>query len=122
VFRRLPRDWPELWTALLRGVSSAALEQLSLRLLDHDGACARSAAVHEDLRAVERFFDDEATALARAIAATGYGGYPVPQRDRDALFLRYRDLRDGAAHRRDALRASQRPSRRLVSASRHIDG
>ena len=92
VFRRLPRDWPDLWKALLRGVSSVALEQLSLRLLDHDGACARSAAVHEDLRAVERFFDDEASTLARAIAETGHVGYPVPQRDRDALFLRFRDL------------------------------
>jgi len=95
VFRRLPRDWPELWTALLRGVSPAALEQLSLRLLDHDGACARSADIHADLRAVERFFDDEASTLARAIAATGYVSYPVSQRDRDALFLRYRD-RHGA--------------------------
>jgi hypothetical protein len=92
VFRRLPREWPELWKALLGGDSPAALEQLSLRLLEHDGACARSAEVHEDLRAVERFFDDEAATLARAIAATGYVGYPVPQRDRDALFLRYRDL------------------------------
>jgi hypothetical protein len=96
VFRRLPRDWPELWTALLRGASPAALEQLSLRLLDHDGACARSADIHADLRAVERFFHDEASTLARAIAATGYVGYPVSQRDRDALFLRYR----GAVERR----------------------
>jgi len=93
-FRRLPRDWPELWKALLRGVSLAALEQLSLRLLDHDGACARSADIHADLRAMERFFDDEASTLARAIAATGHAGYPVSQRDRDALFLRYRDHRD----------------------------
>jgi predicted GIY-YIG superfamily endonuclease len=92
VFRRLPRDWPELWKALLRGVSRAALEQLSLRLLDHDAACARSAAVHANLMAVERFFDDEAVTLAQAIAATGLVGYPVSQRDRDALFLRYRDL------------------------------
>ena len=92
VFRRLPRDWPELWKALLRGVSPAALEQLALRLLDHDGACARSAAIQTDLRAVERFFDDEALTLARAIAATGYVGYPVSQHDRDALFLRYRPL------------------------------
>ena len=97
VFRRLPRDWPELWTALLRGVSPAALEQLSLRLLDHDGACARSADIHADLKAVERFFDDEASTLAQAIAATGYVGYPVSQRDRDALFLRYRDLHGAGA-------------------------
>jgi hypothetical protein len=55
-------------------------------------ACARSAVIHADLRAVERFFDDEASTLARAITATGYVGYPVSQRDRDALFLRYRDV------------------------------
>ena len=94
-FRRLPRDWPELWKALLRGVSRVALEQLSLRLLEYDGACARRAAIHADLRAVERLFADEASTLARAITATGYVGYPVPQRDRDALILRYRDLHSG---------------------------
>lgn len=91
-FRRLPRDWPDMWTTLLRGTSRVALEALSLRLLEHDGACARSAAIDADLKAVERFFADEASTLASAITATGYVGYPVPQRDRDALFLRYRDL------------------------------
>jgi hypothetical protein len=91
-FRRLPREWPELWKALLRGASRVALEQLSLRLLECDGACARRAAIHADLKAVELFFADEASTLANAITATGYSGYPVPQRDRDALFLRYRDL------------------------------
>lgn len=89
-FRRFPRDWPELWRALLRGVSRAALETLSLRLLDHAGARARGAAIEADLRAIEHFFDTEAVTLATAIAATRYDGYPVPQRDRDALFLRYR--------------------------------
>jgi hypothetical protein len=48
------------------------------------------AAIEADLRAVERFFDAEASTLAAAIAATGYVGYPVPQRDRGVLFLRYR--------------------------------
>ena len=91
-FRRLPREWSELWKALLRGASRVALEQLSLRLLEHDGACARSAAIHADLKAVERFFDDEASTLAKAITATGHVGYPVSQWERDALFLRYRDL------------------------------
>jgi excinuclease ABC subunit C len=97
VFRRLPRDWLELWTALLRGASREALEQLALRLLDHDGACARGAVIDADLKAVERFFDDEASTLARAIAATGYVSYPVSQRERDALFLRYRDLHAAGA-------------------------
>jgi excinuclease ABC subunit C len=90
-FRRLPRDWPESWKLLLRGAARTAVEQLSLRLLEHAGARARGPLVQADLRAVARFFDDEASTLAAAIAATGYAGYPVPQRERDALFLRYRD-------------------------------
>jgi excinuclease ABC subunit C len=89
-FRRLPRDWAEPWTALFRGISRAALEHICLRLLEHEAACARRAAIHTDLGAVERFFEDEAATLARAITATAYVGYPVPQRERDALFLRYR--------------------------------
>ena len=95
-FRRLPRDWPILWTALLRGASRMALELLSLRLLEHDGACARRAAVHADLKAVERFFEDEASTLAEAITTTGHVGYPVPQRERDALFLRHRALQNAS--------------------------
>jgi len=95
-FRRFPRDWPEAWKALLRGASRTALEELSLRLLDHAGARARGAAIEADLRALERFFDAEASTLAAAIAVTGYDGYPVPQRDRDALFIRYRNTRNPA--------------------------
>ena len=90
-FRRFPREWPEVWKALLGGASRTALEELSLRLLDHAGARARGAAIEADLRALECFFDAEASTLAAAIAATGYVGYPVPQQGRDALFLRYRN-------------------------------
>jgi len=89
-FRRLPADWPEMWSRLLRGASREALEHLCLRLLEHAGARARSAEIQEDLRAIERFFEDEASPLAAAIAVTGYATYPVPQRDRDGLILRYR--------------------------------
>jgi hypothetical protein len=88
-FRRLPPDTAETWEALLRGVSREALEGLSLRLLEHAGARARSAEIEEDLRAIGRFFDDETSRLAAAIAATGYSDYPVPQRERDALFIRW---------------------------------
>ena len=96
-FRRLPREWPELWTALFRGASRAALEQLSVRLLEHDGACARRAEVSADLKAVDRFFAEEASTLGQAIRATGYAGYPVPQRERDTLFLRYRAAAGGGS-------------------------
>jgi hypothetical protein len=88
-FRRLAPDSADMWADLLRGVSRRALVDLSLRLLEHPGARARSTAVEEDLRAVGRFFDEEAAPLAAAIAATGHLGHPVAQRDVDALFLRF---------------------------------
>jgi len=89
-FRRLPAAWPEMWRALLRGASREVLVELCLCLLEHASACARGAEIRDDLRAVECFFDDEASRLAAAIAATGFSAYPVPQRDRDLLFLEYR--------------------------------
>jgi excinuclease ABC subunit C len=88
--RRLPEAWPALWSRLLRGDSREALEVLALRLLEHAGARARRGLVQESLRALARFSREEAGELARAIAATGYPTYPVPQRDRDPLFLAYR--------------------------------
>jgi len=75
---------------VLRGASREAIEQLALRLLEHAGARARRSEVQDDLRAIKRFFDDEASALAAAVTATAYGVYPVPQRHRDRIFLQYR--------------------------------
>lgn len=89
-FRRLPADSAEAWSALLRGTSREALETLALRLLDHAGARARREATHKALRAVGRFFRHEARVLAQVRTATGYAPYPVPQRERDLLFARYR--------------------------------
>jgi len=88
--RRLPAEWPELWSRALRGASREAVERLALRLLEHAGARARRGEVQDDLRSIARFLDDEARALAAAIAATAYETYPVPQRQRDRIFLRYR--------------------------------
>jgi hypothetical protein len=99
-FRRLPAGSAEAWGALFRGNSRQALTDLALRLLDHPGARARSSEVGKDLRLVGRLFDDEVTPLAAAIAATGHTGYPVAQRDRDALFLKFaaaHDLRNSGA-------------------------
>src|SRR5262249_56794745 len=39
-----------------------------------------------DATAIERFFEDEACALARAIAATGHAGDSVAQEECDRLF------------------------------------
>lgn len=88
--RRLPESWPALWDAWLSGGSREALERLALRLLEHAGARARRSEVQQDLRALGRFFDDEARPLALAVTATSYPTYPVPQRQRDRIFLEYR--------------------------------
>jgi len=110
-FRRLPAGSAENWAALLRGISRQALTDLSLRLLEHPGARARSAEVGKDLRSVGRWFDEEATPLAAAIATTGHVGYPVAQRDRDTLFLKFaavaHDTRYSGASSRCASSASQ---------------
>jgi hypothetical protein len=91
-FRHLPAGWPDLWRRFLRGESRAALEALALRLLEHAAARARRSEVQEALREVARFFDEEAVVLRAALQAAGAveAAYPVPQRERDALLLRYR--------------------------------
>jgi len=89
-FRRLPAGSAAAWAGLLRGESRAALEALALRLVDHAGARARRGEIHEALRSIARFFDDEARALARVRAVTGFAAYPVPQLARDLLFTQIR--------------------------------
>jgi hypothetical protein len=88
----LPADAIELWPRLLQGTSREALESLAVRLLEHAGARAKRAEIQEDFRAIARFFEEEARELARARAATDYAAYPVPQAERDPLFVRYRQL------------------------------
>jgi hypothetical protein len=43
--------------------------------------------------AIDRFFEDEACALAQVITATGHRGYPVTQQERDLLFATRREAR-----------------------------
>lgn len=90
-FRRLPRGAGGAWDAFLRGDSREALEALAEELLDHPAATARRAEIQEDLHAMALFYDVEAGPLARARAVTGYAGYPVPQAERDLLFVQLRE-------------------------------
>lgn len=90
-FRRLPSEAARHWGQFFRGQSREALEALVLRLLENGSARAKSEDIQEDLKALKRFYQEEARELALAIEATGYSGYPVPQRQRDPLFLEYRD-------------------------------
>ncbi|HTY77406.1 MAG TPA: GIY-YIG nuclease family protein [Candidatus Bathyarchaeia archaeon] len=89
--RRLPRETVDGLRRLLRGESRDALEALTLELLEHAAARARASEIRGDLLAADRFFEEEACALARVITATGHAGYPVAQRERDLLFATYRE-------------------------------
>lgn len=90
-FRRLP-DWGDLWDRFFRGDSLAAIETLTLGLLEKSGARARAAEVQEGIEALKRFWTEEAVPLAQAIRTTGFPEYPVPQTERDPLFLRFRSF------------------------------
>jgi len=88
--RRLPAEWPEQIEKLLRGQSEGFLSTLFLRLLESAGARSKSKEVQEGIDALSLFWKQECLPLAQAIASVGFDLYPVPQTERDPLFLRAR--------------------------------
>jgi hypothetical protein len=89
-FRRLPSNWAGLWASFYKGESALAMEELTLNLLENAGARRTSSKVQEHLDELKRFWRREALTLARARKATGCTEWPVPQHQRDLLFLSYR--------------------------------
>ena len=88
--RRLPAGWQERWSEFLRGESRAALSGLVLALTDKATARRDAPAVQEDIDALDRFYRHEALRLREARARGGENRWPVPQGERDALFIRAR--------------------------------
>jgi excinuclease ABC subunit C len=89
-FRRLPSNWAAAWASFYRGESSVALEELVLKLVENAGARTRSRKVQEHLDELRRFWRREVLTLARVRTTTGCGDWPVPQDQRDVIFLKYR--------------------------------
>jgi excinuclease ABC subunit C len=90
-FRQIPAGWREAWEGFFAGVSRQVLETLALRLLESAAARARAEEIQDCLAALQRFWELEATPLRQAIRDTAYAGaYPVPQDERDPLFIRWR--------------------------------
>jgi len=90
-FRRFPTELMPLWDRFFRGLSSEALEELVIRLLDKPGARNKATELQEDFDNLRRFWRKEAKVLAEALAKTGYAQYPVPQAERDPLFISFRN-------------------------------
>jgi excinuclease ABC subunit C len=91
-FRRLAPKWAGAWAAFFKGESAQAMEELVLTLVESAGARRSSSKVQEHLDELKRFWRREALTLAKARKATGCGDWPVPQEQRDLVFLSYRLL------------------------------
>lgn len=91
-FRQLNIDqWYEQWREFFAGRSALSLTELVLSVVENAGARARPESIQDDLDALQRFWKQEAKPLREAIELTGYSGvYPVPQTERDPLFLQVR--------------------------------
>ena len=88
--RRVPEAFVPLLHALLRGESHELLPHIMVPLLERPSSTAKAPEIQADIDLVAAFFEEECEPLAKVIAATGYTTWPVPQHDRDPLFLRYR--------------------------------
>lgn len=89
-FRRLPESWEPMWSEFFRGESRRALETLILSLVEDAGARKDAESVQDQINALARFHRYEALPLLRARTACGITSYPIPQRERDVLFLKAR--------------------------------
>jgi excinuclease ABC subunit C len=89
-FRRLPACWADHWVSFYKGESRHVLEDLVLRLLENAAARRKAEDVQEHINQLQRFWRHEVLTLARARKATGCVEWPVPQYQRDLVFLSYR--------------------------------
>jgi hypothetical protein len=86
-FRRLDPALLDGTSRFLAGESPAAVEELSLRLVEKADARREVEQVQADLRRVAAFFRSDLSTLRAALHAAGRDGCFVPQGERDALFL-----------------------------------
>jgi len=89
-FRRLPSNWAGIWASFYKGESALAMEELILNLVENTGARCRSSKVQEHLDELKRFWRHEVLTLAKVRKATGYAEWPVPQHQRDLVFISYK--------------------------------
>ncbi len=86
--RKLPPEWKGTLQSFFRGNESSLLSVLFDTLLERAAARSKASEVQEAMDALSVFFEKECAPLARVIEIVGFQTYPVPQTDRDPLFIR----------------------------------
>ena len=77
-----------LWRGFLSGESREAMERLVLALVENAGARRKGREVQKALNWLKLFWRHEACSLQKARQRMEYAAYPVPQRERDFLYLK----------------------------------
>jgi excinuclease ABC subunit C len=106
-FRRLDERWQSLLSEFWRGRSRAAIAELILALVEKPSARRTPQQIQEAIDLLKRFWKHEASLLRRVTRDTGIATWPVPQQERDLLFLEYRLRREEG--RRAAPRSGNLP-------------
>jgi len=88
-FRQLSQEWDKNFTDFLRGDSKQVLELLILALVENAAARKGKAQVQVQLNDLVRFWRHEASVLSKVRTQAGVEAYPVSQKERDLLFLKY---------------------------------
>jgi len=89
-FRRLDERWYGLLSEFWRGRSRAAVAELILALVEKPSARRSPQQIQEAIDSLKRFWRHEASPLHRVTRDTATATWPVPQQERDPLFLQYR--------------------------------
>lgn len=89
-FRQLPESWMAGWRGFLMGESKEAMERLVLALIENAGARRKGRDIQRALNRLKWFWSHEACSLKRVRETQGYTEYPVPQRERDFLYVKRR--------------------------------
>ena len=113
--RQIPLEWESQIQQFFRGESQEFLENLVLALLENAGARSRRLEVQGWIEDLARFWKHEARLLRLACEKVGYREFPVPQRERDFIFLKLRHFNSAVRFSSSSLSSS--PSSSFDSSS-----
>ena len=89
-FRQIDETWLADLNLFFAGESSVILEKLIMSLVESGSARRRAKDMQGLVNALKRFWRFEAQLLRRVRMRVGNDVYPIPQRQRDILFLEHR--------------------------------